>query len=101
MIALVIANHGLIYKFLGDGFMACFGAPLSDGRDTQNAVRAAVEIAGAVEKMNASGIIATTRIGIGLHAGGGGTLSSGGIGGRCWARTSDPRRVKPMLFQLS
>ena len=69
MIRLVNANHGIINKFLGDGFMACFGAPLSDGRDTQNAVRAALEIAQAVERMSADGTIAPTRIGIGLHAG--------------------------------
>ena len=69
MIALVNANHGIINKFLGDGFMACFGAPLSDGRDTQNAVRAALEIAQTVERMSADGTIAPTRIGIGLHAG--------------------------------
>ena len=69
MIARVNANHGFINKFLGDGFMACFGAPLSDGRDTQNAVRAAVEIAEALERMNAEGAISPTRIGIGLHAG--------------------------------
>jgi len=69
MITLVNANHGIINKFLGDGFMACFGAPLSDGRDAENAVRAAVEIAETVERMSAAGTIAPTRIGIGLHAG--------------------------------
>ena len=69
LIALVNANHGIINKFLGDGFMACFGAPLSDGEDTQNAVRAAMAIADTVERMNAAGTIPPTRIGMGLHAG--------------------------------
>ena len=69
MITLVNTHHGIINKFLGDGFMACFGAPLSDGRDVQNAVKAAVDIAGAVERMNADGTIPPTRIGMGLHAG--------------------------------
>ncbi len=69
MISLVNANQGIINKFLGDGFMACFGAPISDGRDAQNAVRAAIDIAGTVERLNADGLIPPTRIGIGLHAG--------------------------------
>jgi adenylate cyclase len=69
MIALVNAHHGIINKFLGDGFMACFGAPLSDGHDAQNAVRAAMDIVDAVDRMNADRIIPSTRIGIGLHAG--------------------------------
>jgi adenylate cyclase len=69
MIQLVTANHGIINKFLGDGFMACFGAPLSNGHDTLNAVRAAVEIAAVVERLNAGGVIPSTRIGIGLHSG--------------------------------
>jgi adenylate cyclase len=82
MISFVNANHGIINKFLGDGFMACFGAPLSDGRDTANAVRAAIEIAAAVERLSAEGVIAPTRIGIGLHAG---TAVTGSVG-------SDERR---------
>jgi len=69
MITLVNANHGIINKFLGDGFMACFGAPLSEGHDVQNAVRAAMEIAAAVERMNVDKVIPPTRIGMGLHAG--------------------------------
>jgi adenylate cyclase len=77
MIRLVNANNGIINKFLGDGFMACFGAPLSDGHDTQNAVRAALDIAQAVERLSADGTIAPTRIGIGLHAG---TAVTGSVG---------------------
>ncbi len=57
--------------------MACVGAPLSNGCDTANAVRAALEIARAVERMSADGTIAPTRIGIGLHAG---TAVTGSVG---------------------
>ena len=77
MITLVNAHHGIINKFLGDGFMACFGAPLSDGHDVQNAVRAAMDIAAAIERMNAEQKIPPTRIGIGLHAG---TAVTGSVG---------------------
>ena len=69
LIALITSNHGIINKFLGDGFMACFGAPLSNGSDTKNAVKAAIAIAKTVERLNADGVIPPTRIGIGLHAG--------------------------------
>src|SRR6185295_17482029 len=44
MIEIVNRHHGIINKFLGDGFMAVFGAPLSDGRDCANALDAAQEI---------------------------------------------------------
>lgn len=37
IIEIVNRHHGIINKFLGDGFMAVFGAPLSDGRDCANA----------------------------------------------------------------
>src|SRR5262245_13357297 len=44
MIETVNAHHGIVNKFLGDGFMAVFGAPLSDGADCRHAVNAALEI---------------------------------------------------------
>jgi adenylate cyclase len=40
MIEIVNRNHGIINKFLGDGFMAVFGAPVSHGDDCLNAVTA-------------------------------------------------------------
>ena len=69
MVEAVNRHNGIVNKFLGDGFMAVFGAPLSDGRDSQNAVAAAREIVARVSEANASGEIPSTRIGIGLHAG--------------------------------
>ena len=69
MIDIVNANHGIINKFLGDGFMAVFGAPLSDGRDVQNAVGASLEILGKLRDEIDAGRIPDTRVGIGLHSG--------------------------------
>ncbi|MGA9996152.1 MAG: adenylate/guanylate cyclase domain-containing protein [Pyrinomonadaceae bacterium] len=69
MIEIVNKHHGIINKFLGDGFMAVFGAPLSDGRDSSNAVRAAREILSRVKEEVAGGTILPTRVGIGIHTG--------------------------------
>ena len=69
MIEIVNRNNGIIIKFLGDGFMAVFGAPLSDGNDCANAVRSAREILEKVEEEVQRGSILPTTIGIGLHAG--------------------------------
>ena len=62
-------HHGIINKFLGDGFMAVFGAPLSDGRDCANALEAAQEILARVRDEVKAGTILPTTVGIGLHAG--------------------------------
>ena len=69
MIQIVNQNNGIINKFLGDGFMAVFGAPLSNGKDCVNAVQASKEILEKVKEYNETGKIAPTKIGIGLHTG--------------------------------
>ena len=69
MIEIVNRHHGIINKFLGDGFMAVFGAPLSEGRDCANALGAALEILARVDEEVAVGNVIPTRVGIGLHAG--------------------------------
>jgi adenylate cyclase len=69
MIEIVNRHHGIINKFLGDGFMAVFGAPLSDGRDCANALEAAQEILARVRDEVEAGTILPTTVGIGLHAG--------------------------------
>jgi adenylate cyclase len=62
-------HQGVINKFLGDGFMAVFGAPLDDPKSSQNALRAAVSMLRVLEDEVHSGRIEATRIGIGIHSG--------------------------------
>lgn len=69
MIEIVNRHHGVINKFLGDGFMAVFGAPFSEGNDCLNAVEAAREILTRIEREVARGKVLSTTVGIGLHAG--------------------------------
>ena len=69
MIDIVNENKGVINKFLGDGFMAVFGAPFSDGQDSENAIRAAQALVERVRDESRAGTIPETNIGIGLHCG--------------------------------
>lgn len=59
-IDVVNRHHGIINQFLGDGFMATFGAPLATGDDCRNALAAARELVSRITEV---------RVGIGLHAG--------------------------------
>ena len=69
MIDIVQMHNGVINQFLGDGFMATFGAPVASGNISQNAVMAARQIIEKVKSENETGNIPKTRIGIGLHYG--------------------------------
>ena len=67
MIDVVGRHNGIVNKFLGDGFMAVFGAPISDGQECRNALAAAREILARTEAQDPA--LPPPRIGIGLHAG--------------------------------
>ncbi|MDX1700983.1 MAG: adenylate/guanylate cyclase domain-containing protein [Melioribacteraceae bacterium] len=69
MIEIINKYNGVINQFLGDGYMATFGAPISSENDCQNAVNASLEILSELEKKNRSGSLPNIKIGIGLHAG--------------------------------
>jgi adenylate cyclase len=66
------AHGGMVNKFLGDGFMAIFGAGESKSNHAQDAVTAGREILLAVEGLNRD-LVARNheplRIGIGIHSG--------------------------------
>ena len=66
---IVNRHHGIVNKFLGDGFMAVFGAPLVMGNHCQNAISAARELVAEIKRATDAGEIPPTRIGIGLHSG--------------------------------
>ncbi len=72
MVDVVMRNHGTIDKFLGDGMMAIFGAPLADPYQEEHAVRAALEMQAELrtlrEKWQAEGRH-PFRIGIGINSG--------------------------------
>jgi adenylate cyclase len=69
MVQAVNHHHGIVNKFLGDGFLAVFGAPISTGSDCANAIGAARRILIELRDLSAKGGLPPTDIGIALHAG--------------------------------
>jgi adenylate cyclase len=69
LIASINRHGGIVNKFLGDGFMAVFGAPIGDGQECKNAVACALEMVAQIQALVDAGAIPPTRVGIGLHAG--------------------------------
>ena len=68
LVGAVDRHGGIINKFLGDGFLAMFGAPIADPHAARNAVAAAREMVLATEAAN-RGSDWPIRIGIGIHIG--------------------------------
>jgi adenylate cyclase len=62
-------HRGIVNKFLGDGCMAIFGAPLAEKNPCKDAIDAALEIVEHIDADVAAGRMPPTRLGIGLHAG--------------------------------
>jgi adenylate cyclase len=68
-IEIVNEYNGIINKFLGDGFMAVFGAPISNGNDVKNAVDCSLKIIQKIKESVDKKELYPTKIGIGLHTG--------------------------------
>jgi adenylate cyclase len=65
----ILDRHGgIVNKFLGDGFLALFGAPIETPHAAQHAVAAAREMLAANDRVN-SATSWPLRIGIGIHFG--------------------------------
>lgn len=77
MVEVINQHNGVVNKFLGDGFMAMFGAPADDDAHCVNAVNAGLALLKSLASMNEQGQISPTRIGIGIHAG---DVVSGNVG---------------------
>lgn len=69
MVEVIDKHGGVVNKFLGDGFLAIFGAPLADVNATHRAVAAGREMLDVVGKSNTSHPNWPIQIGIGLHVG--------------------------------
>lgn len=70
---IVFKHQGIVDKYLGDGFLALFGAPVSTSMDAENAISAALEMRSALALVNesyAGGILdRPVKIGISLFTG--------------------------------
>jgi class 3 adenylate cyclase/GAF domain-containing protein len=69
---IVFKYNGIVDKYLGDGFLALFGAPVTRTKDADNALTAAVEMKSSLEAVNAHFLKALgTRVdmGISVHTG--------------------------------
>ena len=69
---IVFKHHGIVDKYLGDGFLALFGAPVSNLFDTDHAVTAALEMKNAMAAINeyfSNEIDIPLSIGISVHTG--------------------------------
>ena len=81
MSRVIAANRGYLCKYMGDGIMAVFGAPLSEGaeNDACRAVKTALEMHEKVEELNArlAPDQAHYKIGVGIHTG---AVTAGSVG---------------------
>lgn len=72
MARIVFAHGGTLDKFIGDGLMAYFGAPLADAQHANRAITCALEMVAGLKRINARrtsrGELAL-RMGIGIHTG--------------------------------
>jgi adenylate cyclase len=68
LVEILDRHGGIVNKFLGDGFLALFGAPLEAPEAAHQAVSAAREMLVAMERINAASSW-QLRIGIGIHFG--------------------------------
>ena len=69
---IVFKHHGIVDKYLGDGFLALFGAPVSSTMDADNAISAALEMQNALPRVDdyfVKEIGASVNIGISIDTG--------------------------------
>ena len=69
---IVFKHHGIVDKYLGDGFLALFGAPVASTRDADNAIAAAFEMKLAIPAVNKflkKKLGVSVDMGISIHTG--------------------------------
>ena len=82
MVAAIFAHRGTVDDFIGDGILAVFGAPLTDPDHARQAVRAAVGMQRALDRLNEAWPtrgLPTLRMGIAVHTG---VVFAGTVGSR-------------------
>ncbi|MDX1776259.1 MAG: GAF domain-containing protein [Desulfobulbales bacterium] len=69
---IIFKHNGIVDKYLGDGFLAVFGAPVSSTMDADNAISAALEMQASLPEINKfleEEVGTKVQIGISVHTG--------------------------------
>ena len=72
MVEVLFKHEGTLDKFMGDGIMALWGAPVAHANDAERAVECALEQMAVLAEFNAERVqrgLVTIDIGIGIHTG--------------------------------
>ncbi len=101
MIEIVDRHHGFINKFLGDGFLALFGAALADPAAASNALAAGRDMLRAVDVWNAAHPQRALNVGIGIHIGEAITGSIGSPRRKEYTAIGDTVNLAARLEQLT
>jgi adenylate cyclase len=101
MIEIVDRHNGFINKFLGDGFLALFGAALADPAAATNALGAGRDMLQAVDAWNANHPQRQLRVGIGIHIGEAITGSIGSPRRKEYTAIGDTVNLAARLEQLT
>jgi len=70
MVDEILANHGILDKYIGDAIMAVFGTPFTSGEDSDRAVRAGIGMLSQLQEFNRKRAFENKRaidIGIGIN----------------------------------
>ena len=70
MVDIIFKNKGTLDKYIGDGILAFFGAPIVRAEHADSAVTTAIEMVSRMDELNKELALQTPlRIGIGIHSG--------------------------------
>lgn len=72
MADIILHNHGIVDKYIGDAIMAVFGTPFASDRDADNALQTAIDMLRALREFNAMRVLlgkAPVEIGLGINTG--------------------------------
>ncbi len=72
MVQIIFKHEGMLDKFIGDGLMALFGAPLPHKDDPLRAIKCAIEMQATLSEINTKRRLygkKPIKIGIGIHTG--------------------------------
>ena len=101
MIEAIDRHGGFINKFLGDGFLAIFGAPLDDPAAARHALEAAREILAEIDERGLSHGSWPLKVGIGLHLGSAVTGNVGSPRRKEFTAIGDTLNLASRLEQLT